>query len=93
MSNEHSYERLCDYYRAKQKTKTMTHSKARHDIWSRKEVIWFAIFPMIIESRFVWLRRYKAVRVYKQFAYWEEWDNEYVFYCKWETVERKILRR
>lgn len=93
MSNEHSYDRLCDYYRAKQKEKDMTHSKQKHEIGTRKEVIRFAIFPMIIESRFVWLRKYKAVRAYKQFAYWEEWDNEYVFYCKWETIERKIFRR
>lgn len=71
----------------------MTHRKAKHEIGARKEVIRFAIFPIIIESRFVWLRRYKAVRAYKQFCYWEEWDNEYECYCKWETVERKIFRR
>lgn len=67
--------------------------KPKHKIGSRKEVNRFAFFPMIIESRFVWLRRYKAIRVYKQRAYWEDWDNDYTFYCQWETVERKIIRR
>lgn len=89
MSNEHSYERLCDYYKAKQKNM----KKQKHEVGTRKEVTRFAFFPMIIESRFVWLKRYKAIRVYKQYRYWEEWDNEYVFYCQWETVERKIIRR
>lgn len=93
MSNEHSYDRLCDYYRAKQEEKDMTHSKQRHEIGTRKEVVRFAIFPMIIESRFVWLRWYIQVKEYKLEFGWDDWNYEYYKEYYWKNVERKILRR
>lgn len=98
MSKEHSYDRLCDYYRAKQEEKDMTHSKAKHEIGTRKEVIRFTLFPMIIESRFVWLRRYILV---KEYAFQKEYIPDSMdgfsysedVYFYWKNVERKILRR
>lgn len=91
---DYSYDRLCDYYRAKQKENNMIHSKAKHNLGDRKEVIQFAFFPMIIESRFVWLRRHKVIKVYAMSNDYNDYfseEKEPVYY--WATVERKLIRR
>lgn len=91
---DYSYERLCDYYRAKQKEKDMIHIKAKHNVGDRKEVIRFALFPMIIESRIVWLKRYKVIKVYAMSNDYNDYfseEKEPVYY--WATVERKLIRR
>jgi hypothetical protein len=59
----------------------------------RKEVVRFAIFPIIVESRFIWLKRYKAIKEYQE---WFEQDfilNDCYMVREWQTVERKLIRR
>lgn len=71
----------------------MTHSKPKHEIGTRKEVIRFAFIPMIVESRFVWLRWYISIHEYKLEFVWDDWNYEYYKEYYWKEVERKILRR
>lgn len=67
--------------------------KKQPNIGDRKEFVRFAFFPMIIESRFIWLRRYKIVKRYRSETEWDEFSGEYYHINYWQTVERKLMRR
>jgi len=72
-----------------QHTKTMKQPK----LGDRKEVVRFAFLPILVESRFVWMKRYKLV---KQYNSWQEYDsmlNDSYPVEEWVTVERKLMRR
>lgn len=71
-------------------TENINTMKNQPKVGDRKEVVRFAFFPMIVESRFIWFKRYKAIKEYKE---WHEFDSfichEYMVQA-WQTVERKF---
>lgn len=70
----------------------MTNSESKHTIGETKEVVRFAFFPMIIESRFVWFKKYKAIQEYSRDFIWDEYQYEYYPDYYWKTIERKLIR-
>lgn len=90
---DYSYERLCDYYRAKQKEIDMIHIKAKHEVGSKREKVKFAFFPVIIESRLKWLVKYKSIQKYVKEVIWDDFDYCYNNEYYWLEVERKLFRR
>ena len=53
-----------------------------------RAVIRFAIYPMKIEDKWVWLRTYTAYQV----AGWVE-RRGYYYILQWRTFDRKLMKR
>lgn len=70
----------------------MTHNKPKHEVGEKKEVIQFAFLPMIIESRFVWFRKYKSIKRYVKEFVWDDFDHQCNTEYYWLTIERKLIR-
>jgi hypothetical protein len=62
-------------------------------VGDRKEVVIFALFPMMIESRFIWFKRYRVVKEYQEWVEYESMLDDHYTVTEWQTVERKLIRR
>ncbi len=67
--------------------------KNQPNIGDRKEVVRFAFLPILVESRLIWLKRYKLVKEYQMHVEWDEFYYEYYNMYNWQTVERKLMRK
>lgn len=70
----------------------MIDSKPKHTVGTLKEVTRFAFYPMILESRFIWLERYKVVKRYCYYIIFDEENSVYIDQYHWATIDRKIIR-
>lgn len=72
--------------------KTITYMKQEPKVGDRKEVVRFAFYPMSVQGKMIWLKKYIAVKECKELIEWDEFAHEYYKTRYWKTIYWKTIK-